>query len=114
MQFRYGLEERPPFGALLLFGLQWLAIAVPGIIIIGKVAGGLHFSAWGSQVMYLQKLCFITALTLICQVLWGHRLPLIAGPSTVLLIGVIASRGFPAISSMVRPSTTIPFLTSAT
>ena len=95
MQFRYGLEERPPFGALLLFGLQWLAIAVPGIIIIGKVAGGLHFSAWGSQVMYLQKLCFITALTLICQVLWGHRLPLIAGPSTVLLIGVIASRGFP-------------------
>jgi xanthine/uracil permease len=95
VQFRYGLEERPPFGALLLFGLQWLAIAVPGIIIIGKVVGGLHFSAWGDQVIYLQKLCFITALTLSCQVLWGHRLPLIAGPSTVLLIGVIASRGFP-------------------
>jgi xanthine/uracil permease len=95
MQFRYDLEERPPFGALLLFGLQWLAIAVPGIIIIGKVVGGLHFNAWGNQVIYLQKLCFITALTLCCQVLWGHRLPLIAGPSTVLLIGVIASRGFP-------------------
>jgi len=95
MQFKYGLEERPPFGALLLFGLQWLAIAVPGIIIIGKVAGGLSFSAGASQVMYVQKLCFITALTLFCQVLWGHRLPLVAGPSTVLLIGVIASRGFP-------------------
>jgi xanthine/uracil permease len=95
MQFKSGLEERPPFGALLLFGLQWLAIAVPGIIIIGKVAGGLSFSAGASQVMYVQKLCFITALTLFCQVLWGHRLPLVAGPSTVLLIGVIASRGFP-------------------
>lgn len=95
MQFRYGLEERPPFGALLLFGLQWLAIAVPGIIIIGRVVGGLHFSAWGDQVIYLQKLCFITGLTVFFQVLWGHRLPLIAGPSTVLLIGVIASRGFP-------------------
>ena len=34
------------------------------------------------------------ALTIFFQVLWGHRLPLIAGPSTVLLIGVIASRGF--------------------
>jgi xanthine/uracil permease len=95
VQIRYGLEERPPFGALVLFGLQWLAIVVPGIIIIGKVAGGLHFSVWGSQVIYVQKLCFISALTLCFQVLWGHRLPLIAGPSTVILIGVIASRGFP-------------------
>jgi xanthine/uracil permease len=29
-----------------------------------------------------------------CQIYWGHRLPLIPGPSAVLLIGVIASQGF--------------------
>ena len=29
------------------------------------------------------------------QVLWGHRLPLVAGPAAVLLIGVVASRGYP-------------------
>ncbi|HBA54526.1 MAG TPA: xanthine permease, partial [Syntrophorhabdus aromaticivorans] len=30
------------------------------------------------------------------QILWGHRLPLILGPSTVLLIGIISSQGFEA------------------
>lgn len=28
------------------------------------------------------------------MLMWGHRLPLILGPSTVLLIGVIASSSF--------------------
>lgn len=92
MEFRYGLDERPPLGPLLLFGLQWLAVALPGILILGRVVGTLQYSTYGNQVLYLQKLCFVTGITLFCQVLAGHRLPLIAGPSTVLLIGVIASR----------------------
>ncbi len=92
LEFRYGLEERPPAGALILFGLQWLAVVLPGIVIIGRIVAGLHPAGPGAEVLYVQKLCFVTACTLLCQVLWGHRLPLIAGPATVLLIGVIASR----------------------
>jgi xanthine/uracil permease len=94
MQFEYGLDQRPSFLKSGLLGLQWAAIAISMVIIFGKVVGGLHFSEPASQIIYLQKLLFITAVTLFCQVLGGHRLPLICGPSTVLLIGVIASRGF--------------------
>ena len=94
MQFRYGLDDRPPLREWLLFGLQWFAVAVPSVIIIGRVVGHLQFPDGPGQTVYLQKTCFLTAVTLIVQVLAGHRLPLIAGPSTVLLIGVVASQGF--------------------
>jgi xanthine/uracil permease len=91
---RYSLNDVPPPAEFVLFGLQWLAISIPGIIIIGKVVGGLHFADSSSQITYLQKLSFVIGIVLISQVLWGHRLPLILGPSTVLLIGMIASTGF--------------------
>ncbi len=96
MQFKYGLDDKPPFGENLLLGLQWLFIAIPSILIIGKIVGGIHFVSLPDQVIYLQKLSFVMAMTLFFQVLLGHRLPLITGPSTVLLIGVIAGRGFDA------------------
>lgn len=94
MEFKHQLDEWPPFAELMLLGLQWLAISIPGIIIAGKVVGALHYDSPASQTVYLQKLCFMVSLTLFAQIMLGHRLPLILGPSTVLLIGVIANRGF--------------------
>lgn len=96
MQFKYGLDDKPPFFENLLLGLQWIFIAIPSILIIGKIVGGLHFVNPLDQIIYLQKMSFVMGVTLFFQVLLGHRLPLIVGPSTVLLIGVIASRGFSA------------------
>ena len=93
MKFRFGLDDIPPLPETILFGLQWLAISLPGIVILGKIVGDIQFIDPPDQIIYLQKLFFATGITLLFQVLWGHRLPLIAGPSTVLLIGVIASRG---------------------
>ncbi len=93
MKFRYGVDDIPPLGELVLFGLQWLAIAVPTIVIIGKVVAALHFSDAVDQVIYLQKLFFVTASALLVQLLWGHRLPLIIGPASVLLVGIVASQG---------------------
>lgn len=98
MDFRYGLDERPPGRELLLFGLQWLAIAVPGILIIGRIIGVLHFPDSAGQILFLQKTCFVVAVTIAAQILWGHRLPLVAGPAAVLLVGVVASQGFPLAS----------------
>lgn len=94
MEFEYGLDQRPPFLKSLLFGLQWAAIVISLIIILGKVAGSQHFSEPADQIVYLQKMFFVTGLSLFCQVLWGHRLPVICGPATVLLIGIISSRSF--------------------
>lgn len=94
MQFKYGLDDKVPLGENWLLGLQWLFVAIPSILIIGRIVGGLHYTSPLDQVIYLQKMSLVMALTIFFQVLWGHRLPLISGPSTVLLIGVIASRGF--------------------
>jgi hypothetical protein len=44
MRLRYDLDDAPPLAEFLLFGLQWLAISIPGIIIVGKVVCGLHFT----------------------------------------------------------------------
>jgi hypothetical protein len=42
MQFEYGLDQRPSFLKSGLLGLQWAAIAISMVIILGKVVGGLH------------------------------------------------------------------------
>ncbi len=92
--YKYDLEEKPPPLELFLYGLQWLAITLPGVLIIGKVVGALHFTRPGDQIFYLQKIFFVTGVSLFFQILFGHRLPLIMGPAAVLLIGILATRGF--------------------
>jgi xanthine/uracil permease len=94
VQLRYGIDDLPPFGELLLFGLQWFAIAIPAIVIIGKVVTGLYGGGLPAEIAYLQKLSLVVAVVLFVQILFGHRLPLIVGPSSVLLVGTIASVGF--------------------
>lgn len=93
MRLDYNLDQRVPFIKSLLFGMQWAAILVPSIIILGKVAASVHNLDAASQVHYLRILFFICGATLLFQVFWGHRLPLIPGPSAVLLIGLIAGQG---------------------
>jgi xanthine/uracil permease len=90
---KYGLDERPPWAQSLIFGLQWLAITIATVIIIGKVVAGLHFTDSSQQLLYMQKLFFVMATSLFLQVLWGHRLPLITGPATVLLVAILAGTG---------------------
>ena len=96
IDLKHQLDEWPSFGELLLLGLQWLAISIPGIIIVGKVVGIIHDSAVVGQITYLQRMCFMVSIALFAQILWGHRLPLILGPSTVLLIGIISGRNYNA------------------
>ena len=94
MELEYGLDERPPFIKSCLIGLQWAAILISSIIILGKVVGSIQFSEPLDQIIYLQKIFFVCALTLFCQLFWGHRLPLLPGPAAVLLVGVVASQAF--------------------
>ena len=94
MEFKYGLEDKPPLGESVLMGLQWCALLVPFMIILGKIAGTLHFTDPAGITVYLQKTAFIMAVFLFLEVMWGHGLPLVMGPSSVLLIGIISSSGF--------------------
>ena len=96
MRFKYGLDERPPFFETVLYGLQWFAVAIPIIIVIGKITGAFHFAMIGDQMVYLQKLTFVMAVALLAQLALGHRMPLIVCPSSILLVGIIASAGYDA------------------
>ena len=94
MKWKYGLDESPPASGNLILGLQWAFIAIPPVIILGKIVGSLYPGGSAAEILYLQKLFFITGLVLLAQLVWGHRLPLVSGPSAVLLVGIVASRGF--------------------
>lgn len=100
MRFTYGIDDKPKPASLVIFGLQWLAVSVPAILIIGKVVAGLY---GGSAIPYLQKLFLLTAIVLLMQIYLGHKLPLVVGPATVLLIGILASlnAGFGAINASI-------------
>ncbi|HET6461320.1 MAG TPA: solute carrier family 23 protein [Syntrophales bacterium] len=94
MEFRYGLEDLPPLGETLLMGFQWCALMLPFLVILGKIAAAYHLADPAYQTAYLQKMAFVIAIFLVLEILWGHRLPLIMGPSSVILIGIISSHGF--------------------
>lgn len=88
----YQVEDRPPWKETGLYGLQWLMISVPLLIIMGQVGAVIHYPDDPSlQLLYLQKVFLVTGVTLLLQVLWGHKLPVITGPATVLLIAIIAN-----------------------
>lgn len=88
MYLKYKLEDRPKPLETFIFSLQWLAVIIPTILIIGAVVGSLHGE---SYIPYLQKLMILMGVMILVQTLWGHKLPLVIGPATVLLIGVLAT-----------------------
>ena len=92
MNLKYGLEDHPSFAENLIYGLQWLAVTIPSVIILGKILGSLEGTS-SAEVLYMQKVFAVMAVSLLLQVYWGHRLPLVIGPATVLLIGILASQG---------------------
>lgn len=96
----YDLNDKPKAGHLFLYALQWWIVIIPTVITIGLVVGKLHFGAdTAAQGWYMQKLFFVLGVTLLTQILAGHKLPLVVGPASVLLIGIIAtsSASIPAI-----------------
>ena len=90
-ELKYKLDDKPGWLALSLYGLQWWIISMPTIIIIGAILAQTYYEPGAGQVLYMQKLFVIMGLGIIVQVLWGRRLPLIIGPSSVLLIGILLS-----------------------
>jgi len=98
MDFRFKVDDKPSFGATLLYGLQWLMICIPVVLTSTFIAPE------GEMVFFTQKLFVICGITIIIQVLCGHRLPLVAGPAAVLLMGVIAAKDQGFTDSTIYPS----------
>ena len=112
----YGIDDKPGPFPLILYGLQWLAVSIPFAVIVGGIAARVHFAGDADlQTFYLQKMIFITGVTTVAQVAWGHKLPLIVGPADILLVGVLSSltAGVPAIYTSILICGGIFILTAA-
>lgn len=96
---KYGLNDKPGLLPMLMYGLQWWVVSLPCVVIMGIIVSKLHYTEVAEQTFYLQKLFGIMGVAMIVQVLWGHRLPLVIGPASVLLIGILStvSAGISAI-----------------
>ena len=88
---QYGLNDKPPFVPLMLYGLQWWVVTLPCLVIMGVVVARLHYPDLAQHVAYLQKLFILLGLATAIQALSGHRLPLIMGPASTLLVGIVAT-----------------------
>lgn len=88
---KYGLDDKPGFVPLLLYGVQWWVATLPSLVIMGVVVARLHSPYLAQHVFYLQKLFVLLGAATIIQVLFGHRLPLVMGPASTLLVGILAT-----------------------
>ncbi len=92
MKLKYTLDEKPPFSHTLLYGLQWLMIAIPNVVTVSILAK-LQFGNGDIQMQtsYLQSVYFVYGLTMLVQAFWGHRMPLVVGSAAVLLVGILSA-----------------------
>ena len=87
MNLRYGLDDRPKFGMMLMYSLQWFVLAVAVVVTSMFIAVGSP----AERVFYTQKAFALMGFATIAQVLWGHRMPIVVGPASVLLVGIITA-----------------------
>ena len=103
MKLKYNIDDRLPFGQLMLYAMQWLILAIAVVSTSVFVAQGTP----AEKLFYAQKLFIVMGVTGLIQVLWGHRLPIVVGPAAVLLVGVISSLGAGASTSGIYSSIAI-------
>jgi uracil permease len=97
--FFYGLDERPPLGRGLLYGLQWALIMFPSVTLLAAIAAEALQLTGGARVAFFQRMLLLSGSVTILQTLVGHRYPVQEGPSTALLLTfvVLAPQGLGAI-----------------
>jgi xanthine/uracil permease len=97
--FLFQLNERPPIHKNIIYGLQWVMIAIPNVVIFSTLCGAALGLNPAAQIGFSQRLLVATGLMTILQSLKGHRYPLLEGPSSALLLSfvILAPYGLSAI-----------------
>jgi xanthine/uracil permease len=95
----YNLDDHPPIRYALLYGFQWAMIMFPGLIIAASLGVGAFPVGALDKVYFLQMTLLTSGLFTWLQTLWGHRYPLLEGPSTALMLVfiLVAPLGLPTI-----------------
>jgi xanthine/uracil permease len=97
--YLYDLDDHPPIQYALVYGLQWAFIMFPALIIASSLGSGSLDMGTREQIRFLQFTLLTSGLFTIVQTLWGHRYPLLEGPSTALVLTFIllAPYGLPVV-----------------
>ena len=95
----YGLNDLPPWPKNLIYGLQWALIFLPTLTILSTISIAYLGFQGADALLFFQRMLVITGAMMLLQTLWGHRLPLLDGPSSALLLSfvIMAPQGIPAI-----------------
>ncbi|MDI7258567.1 MAG: solute carrier family 23 protein [Thermodesulfobacteriota bacterium] len=97
--FLFTLNERPPIHKNLIYGLQWVIIAIPNVVVFSALCGTALGLDPAAQISFSQRLLIATGLMTLLQSLKGHKYPLLEGPSSALLLSftVLAPYGLSTI-----------------
>ena len=97
--YTYNLDDRPPIRYALLYGFEWAMIMFPGLVIAASLSAESLPAGALDKVYFLQMTLLTSGLFTWLQSLWGHRYPLLEGPSTALMLAfiLIAPLGLPTI-----------------
>lgn len=95
----YNLDDHPPIRHSLLYGFQWAMIMFPGLIIAASLSVGSFPAGTLDKGYFLQMTLLTSGLFTWLQSLWGHRYPLLEGPSTALMLAfiLVSPLGLPTI-----------------
>lgn len=77
----YNLEDRPPLNRTLTYAVQWLGFTVANSAVLPIVVGSALGLDQSGIATLAQRTFFFQALASLLQVCFGHRLPIIEGPS---------------------------------
>ena len=81
----YGLDDHPPLRLALIYALQWAFIIFPVFIASAVLPARVLQLGPAEELRFLQLILLSSGFFTTIQCLWGHRYPLIEGPSTALL-----------------------------
>ncbi len=84
----YELNDRPPAIKNLFYSLQWLLIVIPLITVTSNLMASFLGMNPVQAAALFQRFLLVVGLVTSVQVLFGHRYPLLDGPSAALLLSV--------------------------
>jgi uracil permease len=100
-EFIYNIDDRPPLKLALLYALQWAIIIVPVFVTSAMMPAKALNMGPDEEVRFFQLILLSSGVFTTLQCLWGHRYPLIDGPSTALFLTfiVVAPYGLAAVQA---------------
>ena len=89
-EFLYDLDERPPLGRNIFYGIQCAVLMLSGLTILSTLAGTAFQLPLPERAALVQRVLLVSGLSMIGQFFLGHRYPMLGGPSIAVTLTIIA------------------------